>query len=74
MTHSNDVVSARELAEAFGWGTRHLYEAQDPMEVRNVLIHYWEGLPKGALIKRSFITPLKPTLGPMNRMENATCL
>lgn len=39
MTNTNDVVSARELTQSFGWDSRQLNEAQDATEMLRVLLY-----------------------------------
>lgn len=52
MKTTKDVVSARELTQAFGWGPQQLDEAQDPIETWQALIDYLDRVSPSNELRR----------------------
>lgn len=75
MATANDVVSARELTQSFGWGSDELNVASDPVEMLRILAEWLEMEPGGELMRQMFSsTSGRRWAGSVGRAEESFCM
>ena len=62
MTHSKEVVSARDLTRALGWGSKDLERPQDAVNMMRFLLDDLERLPDGDSISDNFFQSFTKSL------------